>query len=118
MVPLSAMTIIGIGGMDENATTVRTGMVTAKDLRYLAMQGAVGDVLCHFLDINGDPVESPIDDRLITTPLETLAKQNNVIGVAGGENKVNAIIGALNANILDILITDQDTAELIIKRSS
>ena len=117
MVPLSAMTIIGIGGMDENATTVRTGMVTAKDLRYLDMQGAVGDVLCHFLDINGDPVESPIDDRLITTPLETLSKQNNVIGVAGGENKVNAIIGALNANVLDILITDQDTAELIIKRS-
>ena len=74
--------------------------------------------LCHFLDVSGKQVESPVDDRLITTPLETLAKQNNVIGVAGGENKVNAIIGALNANILDILITDQDTAELIIKRSS
>ena len=117
MVPLSAMTIVGIGGIDENATTVRTGIVSPKDLRYLSMQGAVGDVLCHFLDVNGRQVESPIDDRLITTPLETLAKQNNVIGVAGGENKVNAIIGAMNANILDILITDQDTAELIIKRS-
>jgi DNA-binding transcriptional regulator LsrR (DeoR family) len=116
MVPLSAMTIIGIGGMDENATVVRNGMFSPKDLRYLSMQGAVGDVLCHFLDVNGKQVESPIDDRLITTSLETLAKQNNVIGVAGGENKVNAIIGALNANILDILITDQDTAELIIKR--
>ena len=117
MVPLSAMTIIGIGGIDENATTVLTGMVSPKDLRYLSMQGAVGDVLCHFLDVNGNQVESPLDDRLITTSLETLAKQNNVIAVAGGENKVNAIIGALNANVLDILITDQDTAELIIKRS-
>ena len=118
MVPLSAMSIIGIGGIDENATTVLTGMVSPKDLRYLSMQGAVGDVLCHFLDVNGNQVESPLDDRLITTSLETLAKQNNVIAVAGGENKVNAIIGALNANVLDILITDQDTAELIIKRSS
>lgn len=118
MVPLSAMTIIGIGGIDENATTVLTGMVSPKDLRYLSMQGAVGDVLCHFLDVNGNQVESPLDDRLITTSLETLSKQNNVIGVAGGENKVNAIIGALNANVLDILITDQDTAELIIKRST
>ncbi len=118
MVPLSAMTIVGIGGMDENATIVRNGTISPKDLRYLAMQGAVGDVLCHFLDVNGHQVESPIDDRLITTSLETLTKQNNVIGVAGGENKVSAIIGALNANILDILITDQDTAEMIIKRSS
>lgn len=118
MVPLSAMTIVGIGGIDDNATVVRTGIMSPKDLRYLAMQGAVGDVLCHFLDINGKPVESPIDDRLISTPLETLAAQNNVIGVAGGESKVNAIIGALNGNFLDILITDRDTAELIIKRSS
>ncbi len=117
MVPLSAMTIVGVGGMDENATIVRNGTFSPKDLRYLSMQGAVGDVLCHFLDVTGKQVESPVDDRLITTSLETLAKQNNVVGVAGGENKVNAIIGALNANIFDILITDLDTAELIIKRS-
>ena len=118
MVPLAAMTIVGIGGMDENATIVRNGIFTPKDLLYLSMQGAVGDVLCHFLDVNGRQIESPLDDRLITTSLETLASQNNVIGVAAGENKVNAIIGALNANIFDILITDLDTAELINKRSS
>lgn len=117
MVPLSTMTIVGIGGIDDNATVVSSGIMSPKDLRYLAMQGAVGDVLCHFLDINGKPVESPIDDRLISTPLGVLAAQSNVIGVAGGEKKVNAIIGALNGNFLDILITDRDTAELIIKRS-
>ena len=118
MVPLSTMTIIGIGGMDKNATIVNNGMISQKDLLYLSMKGAVGDVLCHFLDINGNQVESPIDGRLITKSLETLAKQNNVIGVAAGENKVNAIIGALNGNFLDVLITDQETAELIIKRTS
>ena len=104
--------------MDENATIVRNGTFTPKDLLYLSMQGAVGDVLCHFLDVSGKQVESPVDDRLITTSLETLAKQNNVVGAAAGEQKVNAIIGALNANILDILITDLDTAELIIKKSA
>ncbi len=118
MIPLAAMTIVGIGGMDENATIVRNGIFTPKDLLYLSMQGAVGDVLCHFLDVNGNQIESPLDDRLVTTSLETLSNQNNVIGVAAGENKVNAIIGALHANILDILITDKDTADLIMKRSS
>ena len=117
MVPLAAATIVGIGGMDENATIVHNGIFTQKDLLYLSMQGAVGDVLCHFLDVNGNQVESPIDDRIVTTSLETLASQNNVIGVAAGENKVNAIIGALNGKVLDILITDRDTAELIIRNS-
>lgn len=118
MVPLSSMTIIGIGGMDKKTTIVNNGMLSQKDLLYLSMQGAVGDILCHFLDINGNQVESPIDGRIITTSLETLANQNNVIGVAAGENKVNAIIGALNGNFLDVLITDQETAELIIRRTS
>lgn len=118
MVPLSSKTIIGIGGMDKSATIVTNGILSQKDLLYLSMQGAVGDVLCHFLDINGNQVESPIDGCLITTSLETLSKQNNVIGVAAGETKVNAIIGALNGGFLDVLITDQDTAELIIKRTS
>lgn len=117
MVPLSSMSIVGIGGMDEDATIVHNGTLTQHELRYLKMQGAVGDVLCHFLDIHGNQIDSPVEDRLITTSLQTLSEQNNVIGVAAGENKIDAIIGALNGNFLDILITDRDTAEAIIAKT-
>ena len=117
MLPLSSMTVVGIGGMDENATVIRNGIFTTKELLYMTMQGAVGDVLCHFFDINGKQMESSIEDRLITTSLQTLANQDNVIGVAAGENKVNAIIGALNGKFLDILITDSETAEFILEKT-
>ncbi len=117
MVPLSSMTVVGIGGMDENATIVRNSILSKKELLYLTMQGAVGDVLCHFLDINGNQIESSIKDRLISTSLETLAQQDNVIGVAAGPNKVNAIIGVLNGKFLDILITDSETAESILEKT-
>ena len=116
MVPLSAMSVVGIGGTDENATVIRRGIFSQQDLLRLSMQGAVGDVLCHFYDINGKPILSEIEDRLISTPLETLAKQENVIGVAAGANKVNAIIGALNGKFLNILITDDETAASIIEK--
>ena len=43
------------------------------------MQGAVGDVLSHFLDKDGNPVETDIEDRLISTPLATLKELENVI---------------------------------------
>ncbi len=117
MVPLSTMTVVGIGGMDENATIIRNGIFSKQDLLYLTMQGAVGDVLCHFLDINGNQIESNIEDRLISTSLQTLAEQDNVIGVAAGQQKVDAIIGALNGHFLDILITESETAEAIIEKS-
>jgi len=54
---------------------------------------------------------------LITTSLETLAKQDNVIGVAAGPQKVNAIIGALNGKFLDILITESEIAETILEKT-
>lgn len=116
MVPLSTMSVVGIGGLDENATIIHNGIFSKQDLLHLTMQGAVGDVLCQFLDINGNIVHSPMDERLIVTPLETLAEQENVIGVAAGPHKVNAIISALNGKFLDVLITDNETAELIAEK--
>ena len=41
----------------------------------------------------------------------------NVIGVAAGDNKVNAIRAALKGQYLDILITDDNTASQLIKES-
>ena len=117
MVPLSTMSVVGIGAMNETATVIRNGIFTKKELLYLTMQGAVGDVLCHYFDINGKQIASEVEDRLITTSLETLAKQDNVIGVAAGPQKVNAIIGALNGKFLDILITESEIAETILEKT-
>ena len=44
-----------------------------------------------------------------------LKKLDNVIGVAAGPSKVNAIRAALRGKYLDILITDEDTARQLIK---
>jgi DNA-binding transcriptional regulator LsrR (DeoR family) len=38
----------------------------------------------------------------------------NVIGIAGGPTKVKAIHGALVGGYLDVLITDEGTAEKLI----
>ena len=82
------------------------------------MQNAVGDVLCHFYDKNGEPVGAELDNRLISTPLQTLKSLNRVIGVSAGSNKVDAILGALRAGLLDVLITDEDTAEAVLAKAT
>jgi DNA-binding transcriptional regulator LsrR (DeoR family) len=40
----------------------------------------------------------------------------NVIGIAGGLNKVEAILGALRGGYIKILITDELTALKIVER--
>lgn len=114
MVRLASMTIIGIGGMSDDATIISNGILNKNDFLYLSMQGAVGDLLTHFIDINGNPVSSHIEGRLLSTPLETLRELNHVIGIAGGDSKKEAIRASLNGNYLDILITDEDTAASLI----
>lgn len=110
MVRLASMTLVGIGGMGDDATILRNGIVSKNDFLYLSMKGAVGDILSHFIDRDGVPVQSDVESRLISTSLKTLRELDNVIGVAAGASKLNAIRAALKGKYLDILITDEETA--------
>ena len=44
-----------------------------------------------------------------------LTELDNVIGVAGGARKAEAILAALRGGYLDVLITDEDTAKLLLE---
>jgi lsr operon transcriptional repressor len=105
------MTVVGIGSMDEDATIIRNGILSKTDFALLKMQGAVGDVLNHFIDANGDPVSTSIEDRIVSTSLEKLQEMRNVVGVAGGEVKIAAMNAVLKHGYLNILVTDEDTAQ-------
>ena len=113
MVRLASVSVIGIGPMHETATIIKSGILSRNDFLYLSMKGAVGDVLSHFINKDGELVESPVEDRLISTSLTTLRELKNVIGVAAGEAKVEAIRATLRGKYLDVLITDEPTAAIL-----
>lgn len=117
MIPLSRMSVIGIGSMSREATILKNGVLNENDFTILKLQGAVGDLLSHFIDKDGRLISVEQDRRLMSTSLEDLRMLENVIGVAGGRSKVDAILAALRGGYLDILITDQDTAQALLDRS-
>ena len=78
------------------------------------MKGAAGDLLSHFLTRDGQLIESPVEERLIATSLSTLRTLKNVIGVAAGTVKAEAIHAVLLGGYLDILITDEETAQRVL----
>ena len=114
LIDLAQMTVVGIGSMDGSATIFRSGILNQNDLLYLTMQGAKGDVLSHFLDDQGRQIGGPVEDRLVSTSLERLRGLKHVIGVAAGIVKAEAIQAALRGKILDVLITDTETAEAVL----
>ena len=54
---------------------------------------------------------------MILIDLADLRQIPVVAGIAGGKNKVQAILGALRTGCLNTLITDEDTAARVLKAS-
>jgi DNA-binding transcriptional regulator LsrR (DeoR family) len=57
-------------------------------------------------------------NRVIGMSIPDLRKIKTVIGIAGGKNKVAAICGALTGRLVDVLVTDEQTAQGILSLSS
>ena len=110
MTEYADMSVVGIGAAVEGSTVLRNGILNEGELTVLKMQGAVGDVLNHFMDKDGTLIKTEIEDRVISTDLDKLRQLKNVVGVAGGKDKVTAIKAVLNGGYLNVLITDSDTA--------
>lgn len=110
MTEYADMSVVGIGAAVDGATVLRNGILNEGELTVLKMQGAVGDVLNHFMDKDGNLIQTEIEDRVISTDLDKLRQLKNVVGVAGGKDKVAAIKAVLNGGYLNVLITDSDTA--------
>ena len=114
LIPLSKISVVGIGALDPAATIVQSGALSQSDQLFLEQSGAIGDILSHFFDRDGQLIETELESRTISTPLSTLAGLDNVIGVAAGKQKVDAIHAALLGNYLNVLISDEDTAEALL----
>lgn len=110
MTEYADMSVVGIGAAVEGATVLRNGILNEGELTVLKMQRAVGDILNHFVDKDGNLIQTEIEDRVISTDLDKLRQLKNVVGVAGGKDKVTAIKAVLNGGYLNVLITDSDTA--------
>jgi lsr operon transcriptional repressor len=107
---LSKYIIVGIGGIYPDATIIQEEKMTVNELAFIKQQQAVGDILGQFYDIHGNVLDLPHHKRLIGAKLSILKALNNVIAVAGGEKKVEAIYGAIKGQYIQTLITDESTA--------
>ncbi len=106
------LSIVGIGAVEPSSMLARSGNVFSEsELAEVAESGGVGDISLRFFDKDGQPVKTPLDERVIGMSLAELAKIDRVVALAGGKAKTEAIRGALRTGAVDVLITDKFTAE-------
>ena len=110
------LAVASLGTVDETSTLYTMGLVTSEDLYRLRMLGAVGEILGRFFNREGRPVNSQLDDRLVGITLEQLRRIPVVMIVAGGSEKVYALLGAIRGGLMNHLVTDENTARLILEQ--
>ncbi len=101
--------ILGIGTVGKG-TLLSPTLVTREELEKLKQLGAVGDILGHCFDRNGAFIDSELERRLVSIPIDMLKKIPQRVSVAGGEQKARAIRGALLSGTITTLITDDKAA--------
>ncbi len=94
----SDIALVGIGAPTKDGVVFREQILDEGDLERLTAKGTVGDIALCFFDKDGQPVADEVSDRLVGLTLEQIRNIPRVIGVAGGEGKVNAIRAHCLAN--------------------
>lgn len=107
--------LVGIGNLSPEATLIRTETITQAEHQELLDKKAVGDVCGIYFDVQGRIIDFPGNQRRIARSLEDLKKIPFVVGIAGGLDKTQAILGALRGGLVNALVVDKITAERLLK---
>jgi dihydroxyacetone kinase-like protein len=107
--------IFGIASLRPNSTIHTSGFFETVPLQHYLAKGAAGVLAGRFIDERGRPVAGPLDDRTIGISLDMLRDIPTRIAIAGGFDKVPALLAALRGGYVNVLVTDAATGAGILR---
>lgn len=105
--------VVGLGSMESDLLYVRFGLIEPGELRELSSH-AVGDICGRAFDINGEEQPSAFADRIVGIEMRDLRRTPLRVGVAGGPDKVAPLLGAIRGNLINIVVSDEQTVRGVI----
>jgi DNA-binding transcriptional regulator LsrR (DeoR family) len=105
--------LISVGEMKETSVLRQQQIITADEMRSLREHGVVCDTLGAFFDAEGRIVNHPLGDLSLSVGVDTL-RGRNVVLLAAGLEKTEAICALLRSGLVRGLIIDGDTAAQLV----
>lgn len=112
-----SIAMVGIGYPNDNSSIKATGYYKDNEIQSLLKRNVAGEICMQFYDISGNTSLYKNDNTVIGVNLNILRKIPYSVAVAGGADKIPAIIGAINGKYINVLITDCKCAEGLITYS-
>ena len=102
--------VVSVGSLGPEATISRFQLIGEPERRLMREYGGVGELLCNIFDRDGRLIDHPLNQRVMSAPLETVRDAPVRVLAAGGAQKLAAIEGAIKLLKPTTLVTDEATA--------
>lgn len=106
--------VVGLGTLESDQLYARVGLIHADELDDLRGH-AVGDICGRFFDIDGHEQPTAFAGRIVGVGLDSLRKARLSVGVAGGDDKVAPLLGALRGGYINALVSDEHTIQALLR---
>ncbi|GAB2500125.1 sugar-binding transcriptional regulator [Nocardiopsis aegyptia] len=106
--------VVAIGAWTPTRSLVRDALPLEEGAR-LEEQGVRAEVCARTVDAQGAPTAPGLSERVVAITLEQLRAVPEVVAVAGGAGKAEAIRAVLRTGVVGSLVTDVATARLLLE---
>ena len=108
------LAIVMAGDLSPYSTVSQFFILEREDITSLQAAGAIGHVLCRFIDINGKVVDHPINDRVLAIDPRDLGATRKIVLASGGWQKYDVIRAAMRLLNPHVLVTDETVAARLV----
>lgn len=105
---------LSVGDVSRQSLQVRYGLPAGTEVEDLIAAGAVGDLLGRYLDIEGNPIDHPINGQVLSPELDDYRKIPCRIVASGGAHKHAVLHAIARAELATIIVTDADSAKAML----
>ena len=113
----SNIAIFNVGNISTGKSMgmVRQGYISEFQMKKMVNDGAVANIINHFVGRNGEVYGGEIEERNMALELEYLRQKEYRIVPAAGREKIEAVQAALNGGYINVLIIDENIAKGILR---
>ncbi|WP_028389818.1 sugar-binding transcriptional regulator [Bacillus cihuensis] len=109
--------IYTVGVPQNDSLLFQLGYFSEEDEKVIS-EHAVGDIASRFFDKDGHICNPDLNARTIGVELDDLKNKEHSILVAGGLKKIDGIRGAIKSKMSNVLITDANTAKILLNKET
>jgi deoxyribonucleoside regulator len=102
----ASVMMFGVGPVSTSTTLFEGSFLDTKMLETVAAHGAVGEIGGRFFTEDGTVVDTELQDRTVSVPLEDIQRCPTTVLLTGGAAKYRAALGALRGGFARFLVCD------------